>query len=193
MLCIASALNWAQDLPSGSCLFVNIDPGTLFNKDFSAGDVLDLVRSKSIDPAKVVFEITEVTALPIARLVGSVESLRSCGFGIALDGLGSGNLGLEMMRLLKFEYVKIDRSVVQDAVSGGPGRAIILAIAAFARESNTFMIVEGVESREMLNSLSCDEGEFGEFGAQGFYFGEPSESLARVTKKWPGSVEGLVA
>jgi EAL domain-containing protein (putative c-di-GMP-specific phosphodiesterase class I) len=83
--------------------------------------------------------------------------------------------------MIKFEYVKIDRSVVLDAMNGGPGRAVILAIVAFARETGAFMIAEGLEDRAMLESVRLDEDGLHNFwvqGVQGFLFGEPRPSIA---------------
>ncbi len=131
--------------------------------------------------------------MPIVRLVGQVEALSASGFGVALDHVGSGNAGLEMMRALRFDYVKIDRSVILDAANRGPGRAIIAAIATYARASNTFMIAEGVETVEMLNSISFGDGDSQDYGVQGFLFGRPSESIASVTKRWPLRLEGKAA
>jgi len=135
-----------------------------------------MVRERNIDPKRVVFEITEKTTAPLPRLTRQVQALHECGFGVALDDVGSGNSGLEMMRLIKFEYVKIDRSVVVDAMNGGPGRAVILAIVAFARETGAFMIAEGIEDKAMLETIRFDEDGLQNFwvqGVQGFLLGKP--------------------
>jgi EAL domain-containing protein (putative c-di-GMP-specific phosphodiesterase class I) len=161
-------------------LFINLDPATLIHADFSAQELLALVRERDVDPARVVFEITEKTSVPLPRLSRQVDSLHECGFGVALDDVGAGNSGLEMLRLIKFDFVKIDRSVVLDAMNGGAGRAVILAIVAFARETGAFMIAEGIENSQMLASIKLDEDGLAEFwvqGVQGFLFGEPRPSM----------------
>ena len=157
LMCASGALDQAGQLDPGTKLFINLDPATLMHSDFSAQELLTMVQERNIDPARVVFEITEKTTAPLARLTREVEALHDCGFGVALDDVGSGNSGLEMLRLIKFDYVKIDRSVVLDAMDGGPGRAVILAIVAFARETGAFMIAEGIETRAMLESVDLDE------------------------------------
>ncbi len=180
LICTSYALDAAHDLPVNALIFINLDPATLMHSEFSADELLRLVTERGIDPAKVVFEITEKTTVPLARLAGQVSSLKDCGFGVALDDVGSGNSGLEMMRVMKFDYVKIDRSVILDAMDGGPGRAIILAIVAFARESNAFMIAEGIENQAMFESIKFDGAELNKFwvqGVQGFMFGRPRSSM----------------
>ena len=180
LLCAAGALDAAGELAPDTKLFINLDPATLMHSGFSADELLTMVKERGVDPARIVFEITEKTAAPLPRLAKQVEALHACGFGVALDDVGAGNSGLEMLRLIKFEYVKIDRSVVLDAMNGGPGRAVILAIVAFARETGAFMIAEGIEDREMLESIRLDEDGLHKFwvqGVQGFLFGRPRPSI----------------
>jgi diguanylate cyclase (GGDEF)-like protein len=191
LLCTAGALDSADELTPEMKLFINLDPATLIHTDFSADELLAMVEERNIDPSKVVFEITEKTAAPLPRLAKQVEALHERGFGVALDDVGAGNSGLEMLRLIKFDYVKIDRSVVLDAMNGGPGRAVILAIVAFARETGAFMIAEGIEDRGMLESIRLDEDGLHKFwvqGVQGFLFGEPRPSVEEYTHHHkPGS------
>jgi diguanylate cyclase (GGDEF)-like protein len=189
LMCASGALDSFGDLEPDTKLFINLDPATLMHSEFSAQELLALVEERGISPSKVVFEITEKTVAPIARLTAQVQALHDCGFGVALDDVGSGNSGLEMLRLIKFEYVKIDRSVVLDAMNGGPGRAVILAIVAFARETGAFMIAEGIEDRAMLESIRLDEDGLHEFwvqGVQGFLFGKPRPSIADEQQLRPG-------
>jgi EAL domain-containing protein (putative c-di-GMP-specific phosphodiesterase class I) len=132
--------------------------------------------------ARVVFEVTERAAGPLSRIARQIEAIRERGFGVAIDDVGAGNSGLEMLRMIKFDYIKIDRSVLIDAVGGGSGRAVILAILAFGRESGSFMIAEGVETDEMLESIRVGEQELAGYwiqGVQGFLFGKPGPSIAR--------------
>jgi EAL domain-containing protein (putative c-di-GMP-specific phosphodiesterase class I) len=70
--------------------------------------------------------------------------------------------------------------VILDAIGGGQGRAVILAIVAFARETGAFMIAEGIENDSMLKSIRFDENGLRDFwvqGVQGFLFGEPRPSI----------------
>jgi EAL domain-containing protein (putative c-di-GMP-specific phosphodiesterase class I) len=188
MLCISKALDAAHDLPPGTKLFLNIEATSLVSSEFSPDEILALVAAHAIDPGNVVFEITDATVAPTSRIAQQVDALRERGFGIALDDAGSGHAGLEMMRLIRFDYVKIDRSVILDAAKGGPGRAVILAVAAFAREAGAFMIAEGVETTEMLESIKFDEAGLRQFwiqGVQGYLLGEPTASM-RGVKPPPG-------
>ena len=180
MLCVAGALRSADDLPDDVKLFINLDPATLASSRFSMQELVDIVAASRFKPQQIVFEVTEQTVVPVDLLKAQIDAIRQEGFGVALDDVGTGNAGLELMRLIKFDYVKIDRSVIIDASEGGQGRAVILAIVAFARETNSFMIAEGVEDASILQGIQLDEPGLREFwvrGVQGFLLGEPRASI----------------
>ncbi len=183
LLCTGSALEAARELAGDVKIFINLDPATLMHSDFSPEELLTMVTERGLDPAKVVFEITEKTTVPLWRLATQVGAMQRSGFKIALDDVGSGNSGLEMMRVMKFDFVKIDRSVILDAAKGGPGRAIILAIVAFASEAGAFIIAEGIENQAMLESIKFDQAGLSRFwiqGVQGFMFGKPRISMTSL-------------
>ena len=156
-----------------------MSPQTL-EHDGLAGDSLVLaVRGAGYEPEQVVLEITERTDARKELLIPEAARLRSLGFNLALDDVGAGNAGLEMLRALPVDFIKIDRAVVANAVADRGARAVMLAIMAFARESGSFVIAEGIETEAMLE-LARDpepEGEVrpaGAHGAQGFLLGRPA-------------------
>jgi EAL domain-containing protein (putative c-di-GMP-specific phosphodiesterase class I) len=109
-----------------------------------------------------------------------VDRLRKLGFRIALNDVGAGNAGLEMLRNLRLDFVKIDRSVTVDALEDEGARAVLAAIVAFASQPGAFIIAEGIETELMLE-LVRDRGvirpgaEFCVHGGQGYLLGRPAD------------------
>jgi PAS domain-containing protein len=148
--------------------------------DALAGDSLVLaVRGAGYDPEQVVLEITERTDARKEILVPEAARLRALGFKLALDDVGAGNAGLEMLRAVPVDFIKIDRAVVASAIDDRGARAVMLGIMAFARESGSFVIAEGIETEAMLE-LARDPNPAGEArpigaqGAQGYLLGRPA-------------------
>src|SRR5436309_2815394 len=83
-------------------------------------------------PSHVCIEITERSTASIAVVQRETARLREAGCRIALDDVGAGNSGLEMLRRLTFDFVKIDHSVLLGALDGSGG---LMAIVAFASEA----------------------------------------------------------
>ena len=72
------------------------------------------------------------------------------GFLLALDDVGAGDNGLRLLAKVRPDFIKLDRSVVVDATSGGPGRALLAAVLACASLAGARVIAEGIETPEML-------------------------------------------
>ena len=108
------------------------------------------VRGAGYEPEQVVLEITERTDARKELLLPEAARLRGLGFQLALDDVGAGNAGLEMLSALPVDFIKIDRAVVANAVEDRGARAVMLGIMAFARESGAFVIAEGIETEAML-------------------------------------------
>jgi diguanylate cyclase (GGDEF)-like protein len=184
-VCRRAALRAAGALPSGALLFLNVSPQTL-EHDGVAGDSLVLaVRGAGYEPEQVVLEVTERTDARKDVIVPEAARLRALGFKLALDDVGAGNAGLEMLRALPVDFIKVDRAVVSAAVEDRSARAVMLGILAFARESGSFVIAEGIETEAMLE-LARDPDPDGEArpvgaqGAQGFLLGRPAPASAEA-------------
>ncbi len=59
-----------------------------------------------------------------------------------------------MLRSVGAEFVKLDRSIVTGAPTEPAARAVLMAMATFARQTGAFVIAEG-QSRIMTRSSSC--------------------------------------
>lgn len=178
-LCRHHILAAANHLPRQARVFVNLSPYSLTHQSFSPLTLLREVEAAGLERSRVVFEITERSHVPADAVADVVSQLRSHGLTVALDDVGSGNSGLEMLRKVPFEYVKIDRGVILAAFDGGTGRAALMAILAFAAEARAIVIAEGIEDsgtfglvRDLARlSLKGDPGLI--HGVQGYFFGRP--------------------
>jgi EAL domain-containing protein (putative c-di-GMP-specific phosphodiesterase class I) len=177
-LCVQRALEGAAGLPAGAALFVNVAPQTL-DRD-ADGDpwLAEAVERSTLEPSQVVVEVTERVGARTETVLRSIEHLRAAGLRIAIDDVGVGNSGLEMLRRVRPDFVKIDRSVVSEARHDPGARAVLAAIATFASETGAFVIAEGVEDDDVLQLVQDADGTLGLRGpcidaAQGYRLGRP--------------------
>jgi diguanylate cyclase (GGDEF)-like protein len=179
--CLRAIMARAGKVPEGRLLFVNLAPRTLEHADFSVTRLLNQVVAAGISPTQICIEITERSTASIAVVQRETVRLREAGFRIALDDVGAGNSGLEMLRRLTFDFVKIDHSVLLGALDGSGGRGVLMAIVAFASEAGALVIAEGVENAEMLGVVQEVGGRGGIFriqGLQGDYLSKPDPVIA---------------
>ena len=178
-VCRRAALAAAHALPDDVLLFLNVSPQTIEHDGLAGDSLVQAVRGAGLEPERVVLEITERTDARVEILRPETARLRTLGFRLALDDVGAGNAGLEMLRALPVEFIKIDRGVVASAIEDRSARAVLLGIMAFAREIDAFVIAEGIENKEMLElARDPDSGDtfvsWGAQGAQGHLLGRPA-------------------
>jgi diguanylate cyclase (GGDEF)-like protein len=182
-------------LPAGASLFLNVAPKTL---EIDAGEpdwLIAAVEDSELAPEQIVVEVTERMGSRVSLVSRSLARLRERGFGIALDDVGTGNAGLEMLRRVDADFVKIDRSVVAAAPTEPNARAVLLAMATFARQTGAFVIAEGIEDEEtlaFLRSIENFDTRPGRIiqGGQGFTLGRPQPALpGALTDAAPASLQ----
>jgi EAL domain-containing protein (putative c-di-GMP-specific phosphodiesterase class I) len=190
MLCVQSALSAAPALDPGVLLFLNLAPLTL-DLDADADDWLRLaVEGAGLEPSQVVIEVTERFGGRTMSVVRCLQRLRRQGFRITVDDVGTGNSGLEMLRQIDAEFVKIDRSIVAAAATEPGARAVLMAMATFARQTGAFVIAEGIEDEDTLQFLlGIDERDLSAEtviqGGQGFRLGRPAPGVSSQTPGLP--------
>jgi diguanylate cyclase (GGDEF)-like protein len=187
VLCVENALRFAPELKPGVLLFINLSPLTLDLDAEADAWLAPAVERAGLQPQAVVVEVTERFGGRTASVVKRLKRLHQQGFKIAVDDVGTGNAGLEMLRRIDAEFVKLDRSIVAAAVTESSARAVLMAMAAFARQTGAFVIAEGIEDEDTLKFLrGIDDRDLSAHtivqGGQGFGLGRPSPELS---PEWP--------
>lgn len=142
---------------------------------FEADDLADYVAATfsefGVDPAHIVFEITESLAI---RRPGNVErqidKLRKLGCKLALDDFGTGYSSFSYLQKLPFDFIKIDGVFVQDILNNPVDQKMIRMIAEIGAEAKMQTIAEYVQDGESLALLA----ELGVDLVQGYFVGRPA-------------------
>lgn len=183
-VCRAAAFAGAHALPPGVRLFLNIAPSALLHRDFSPDALAAEARAAGLDPSRIVVEVTERAGVPAATLALHGAHLRAAGFGLALDDVGAGNAGLETLRHMTVDVIKIDRMVIANAGTDRASRAVLYAIVAFAAESGAEVVAEGIETAAELALIRAVARPSTVGGpprihlVQGYLFGRPQAAMA---------------
>lgn len=174
-ICRAAIFERVSALPPDIMLFVNVSPRVLDRSLLNPIAFTRTVTAAGLRPDRVVIEVTEraVDRLPV--LLREAQSLRDHGFKLALDDVGAGNSGLEMLRRLPVDFVKIDREVVAGTLTNLTARAVFAAITAFARESRCTIVAEGIETAEVLDYALRSGAD----AVQGYLLGLPAPTFSQ--------------
>jgi EAL domain-containing protein (putative c-di-GMP-specific phosphodiesterase class I) len=128
------------------------------------------IAQAGLQPSDVVFEVTETHKVRnMAHLKGVLSFYRNAGFEVALDDVGAGWSGLNMLNQLMPDYAKIDMELIRDIDTTPSKQRIVKHLIASAKENGIKVIAEGIESQEEAACVA----EFGADFLQGFYFAKP--------------------
>jgi predicted signal transduction protein with EAL and GGDEF domain len=151
---------------------VNVNPTQFMNANF-ADEYIALAKSMGVLPQQFVLEITETVAMSNTDAAnGQLAKLKAAGFRIAIDDFGVGYSNLAQLYRLQFDFIKVDRSLIEDIDTDINAQRIIGFTIGMAHEMGKQVVAEGIETegqRRELVKLGCDY-------AQGYLFGKPMES-----------------
>ncbi|MCU7813314.1 MAG: EAL domain-containing protein, partial [Candidatus Thiodiazotropha sp. (ex Notomyrtea botanica)] len=117
-------------------------------------DIEELVINLDIDSSKVIFEITETSA--VSNLVSANElitRLNALGCRFALDDFGTGFSSFSHLKNLPVDFVKIDGLFVRGVATDPSDRAIVNSINDIAHSLGKETVAEYVENAEILQFL----------------------------------------
>jgi EAL domain-containing protein (putative c-di-GMP-specific phosphodiesterase class I) len=169
-LCRRRSLEEAAKARWQHLIFINLSQAAAQDSDFLEGTLLKDVAELQLDPRRIVVEITERTYATYQELFSKViGELRSEGFRIAVDDLGSGYSNLSSLAEIKPEFLKFDHHFTKDIQRHRIKQDLLGAILSFAMDSNTQVIAEGIETEEEFEALR----RLGVPLGQGFYLARP--------------------
>lgn len=133
-------------------------------------DLKCVIAEIGVEPTQLVLEVTESTLMADAELaLKNLHAVREIGVGLAIDDFGTGYSSLSYLKRLPVNWLKIDRSFVQQLPDNEEDQAITTLIVAMANSLNYKVVVEGIETEaqfDFLQQCGCHYG-------QGYYFSRP--------------------
>jgi diguanylate cyclase (GGDEF)-like protein len=133
---------------------------------------LAIVQESGVDPARLMFELTETAVMSSRRkLHADLSKLRALGADVLVDDFGTGYSSISLLRDLPVSGLKLDRSFVAELTSPtGSTRGLADGLAQLSRSIGIKAIAEGIETaaqRDLLMTLGWTYG-------QGWLYGKPA-------------------
>jgi EAL domain-containing protein (putative c-di-GMP-specific phosphodiesterase class I) len=167
LLAVRNALHAAEALPEDLYVSLNVSPAALLSPL-----LIDALLSARLSLRRVVLEITEHVSVPdYDVLAARAEHVRSLGVRIAVDDAGAGFASFRHILRLSPEYIKLDRTLIENIAEDPARRALAAAVVLFAFEMGSAVVAEGVETLAELRTTQS----LGIDAAQGFLLGKPTD------------------
>ena len=148
------------------------------SQDKLSAQLLSIMDEYGIPPEQINFEITETAGLAnYDTLIRNMNNLISRGVTFAMDDYGTGFSTANYLISLPAEIVKIDKSILWPAMENEEAFIILRHTIEMLRSLNKKIVVEGVETEEMVTLLT----EIGCDFLQGYYYSKPVPPEAFIT------------
>jgi len=147
----------------------NMSPRELWQPEV-AERIFSRLDLTGIEPAKIVVEITESTAMADPeRTLRVLSTMHDGGLRLAIDDFGTGYSSLSRLKHLPVDLLKIDRPFIHDLPGDQEAGNVVRAVIALAEGLGMQPLAEGIETEEQWRFLVDHGCELG----QGFYLSPP--------------------
>ena len=149
---------------------VNLSRVTVLHPSLLASVLAIQSRYPQLPAGSLELELTESTGGGGTGQLGRVvEQLRGCGLRLALDDFGSQYANLSLFANVRFDTVKLDRSLITGLVDNPISRALVRDLVQICHTYGMRCVAEGVETREQSEALL----QMGCVYAQGYLYDRP--------------------
>lgn len=160
---IQAGLGAVASFPLHLHLAINASVETVLHDGF-----LKLIADVPLE--RIVLEITEHTDVEdYEGLLNVLQPLRQRGLRLAIDDAGAGYSSLKHILNLRPDFIKLDMDLTRHIDLDPARRALASALIAFADDTDSCIIAEGVETASELATLKA----LGVQQAQGYFLGRP--------------------
>jgi diguanylate cyclase (GGDEF)-like protein/hemerythrin-like metal-binding protein/PAS domain S-box-containing protein len=150
---------WKQKYNVNFKVSINKSPAQ-FKTPYTLDDWLRYQEELGVDTHNVIIEITENLLIKEDPLVHEqLLRLRDAGIEVAIDDFGTGYSSFAYLKRFDIDYLKIDKSFIDNIASLEQERTLCEAMIAMAHTLNIKVVAEGVESefqKQILTRMQCD-------------------------------------
>lgn len=181
ILVVKKALIEIQKKKTTCPIFINVTVPTMRNPLFYT-QVANLMKNyPNVKPEQIIFEITERHSIEDFSVFNqSMNSFREAGFKFAVDDTGAGYASLNMIAEIMPNFIKIDRSIIQNIDKHDVKNSVLQSLVLLAKNIGCEVVAEGIETEEEANVLLEHNVDFG----QGFFFSRPQEPFPQLDINW---------
>ncbi|GIM90552.1 putative bifunctional diguanylate cyclase/phosphodiesterase [Paractinoplanes toevensis] len=164
------AVRWRHELGDAAprTVTVNVSARQLREAGFAA-DVNAVLQRTGLPPHVLTVEVTETAVFDGGTALAELRAIAALGVKIALDDFGTGHSSLGLLRTCPADILKVDKSFVDDIVTGGHEAVVAAALIRICDGMNLRAVAEGVETADQAAELY----RLGYRFAQGYHYARP--------------------
>lgn len=166
---LRQAVQLLRARPHAPPIAVNIS-GRSFDDPALPNYIADLLRECSVEPARLLIEITETAAVSdLTDAERFIEALKQTGCGVCLDDFGAGFASFAYLKHIRVDTIKLDGMFIRNLPHDHENQVFVRGMVEVARGLGKITVAECVEDEATLNLLA----RLGVDKAQGYHLDRP--------------------
>ena len=151
-------------------------------------NLMGLLNKYDVSPHYIEVEITETTSQANQFIsISIIKKLKELGIRVLMDDFGVGYSGIDNLRKIPCDAIKIDKSYTDLVLEDEKTRSIVKMMVELGHINELEVIIEGVDNQkqvDLLRRMKIDT-------IQGFYYSKalPLEQLDELLKENPFEVK----
>ena len=130
-------------------------------------NLIGLLNKYGVPPQLIEVEITETTSQANQFIsISIIKKLKEMGIRVLMDDFGIGYSGIDNLRKIPFDAIKIDKSFADGVLDDEKTRSIVKMMVELGHLNGLEVIIEGVDNQkqvDLLRKMKIDT-------IQGFYY-----------------------
>jgi diguanylate cyclase (GGDEF)-like protein len=160
---------WTGLLGTTFPICINKSP-VQFRQHLHSMDWLGYMDKLGLPHDAITVEITEGVLLDLSQTVlDKLHELHTAGLKVSIDDFGTGYSSMSYLKQLDIDFLKIDRSFVDEVLQDRTTRIIAETIVYMAHKLDMQVVAEGIETQAQHDWLMGQGCDFG----QGYHYSRP--------------------
>ena len=135
-------------------------------------DLEELIKVTNANPQQFCLEIVERFQLSdVEKIQDIILKLKKIGFKIAIDDFGAQYSNFDVLEMIDYDMIKLDKYFIVDIESSFRKREIMKCMSNITKENKTIMVIEGVESYAQVEMIRTFDNDT--MYIQGYYYSKP--------------------
>jgi EAL domain-containing protein (putative c-di-GMP-specific phosphodiesterase class I) len=147
---------------------VNVSSIQFNDKNF-VDNVEQILNKLQLEPEFLELEITESVMQDIEESAFILKQLGKIGVKTSIDDFGTGYSSLSVLSRLPVDFVKIDKSFIDEIVTNSNTASLVNIIIDIGKKLKFELIAEGIENKQQASYLNVNGCHFG----QGYLYSPP--------------------
>lgn len=150
---------------------INLSFEELENEYF-VNKIIEIANENKIKPGSICLEIVEKIGIKdLKNIKTTIENLKNNGFKIAIDDFGIEYANLNILEIIEFDIIKLDKYFADNIVKSKINNEVIKFMSNITLITNKYFVIEGVEENYQIEEIKkiCHNNIY----IQGYFYSKP--------------------